>query len=263
MKEYWNTWLWSSMPRRLITVNFIVWLVIAGGLLFIPDLHQLWWIGLFGVPSSIFALPSRIWTVGTYMVSHFDFMHLLVNMLWLMLFGTLLEMRLDRQRLLAAYVISGLAGAAAFIIANLVATHGMPMIGASCAVIGVVGACMALMPGMSVNLLLFGRVKVLWVAIAAIVLFVILEPDIYMSIAHAAGLCAGYTYGFIAKGGRLSLYMPRRTGRRAKPGFDTSMSRHEAEQRLDDLLAKVSRSGYASLSAHERQQLFELSQRLK
>lgn len=251
------------MPRRLITVNFIAWLVIAGGLLFIPVSHTLWWIGLFGVPSSIMALPSRIWTIATYMISQYDFMHLLVNMLWLMLFGTLVEMRLDRSRLLAAYVISGFAGAAAFIIANIVTPHGVPMIGSSCAVIGIVGAAMALIPGFSVNLLLFGRVKVLWVALAAIVLFVILEPDAYMSIAHAAGLCAGYIYGLLERGGRLRISLPRRKSPTARPAFDTSMSRREAEQRLDDLLAKVSRSGYASLSSSERQQLFELSQRLK
>lgn len=260
MKEYWNTWLWSSMPRRLITVNFIAWLIIAGGMLFIPREYLLWWIGLFGVPSSIFVLPSRIWTVGTYMISHFDFLHLLVNMLWLMLFGSLLEMRLDRSKLLAVYVISGLAGAAAFIITNLAAPSQAPMIGASCAVIGVVGACLALVPGYYVSLLLFGRVKVAWVALAAIVLFVVMEPDMYTSIAHAAGLAAGYAYGLIEKKG---LHMPHRREPRVRVGVGKGMTKAEAEEKLDALLEKVSRSGYASLSTGERQQLFELSQWLK
>jgi len=251
------------MPRRLITVNFCVWLAIAAGLAFIPQSHANWWIGIFGVPSSIFMLPSRIWTIGTYMISHYDFMHLLVNMLWLLLFGSLLEMRLDRAKLLSVYVISGLAGAAAFIIANIICPNGAPMIGASCSVIGVVGACMALTPGLYVNLLLFDRVKVIWVAIAAIVLFVIIAPDVYMSVSHAAGLCAGYVYGIIEKSGRLRFSLPRRSATKAKIRFDSSMSKTEAEARLDALLAKVSRSGYASLSASERQQLFELSQRLK
>lgn len=249
------------MPRRLITVNFCAWLAISAGLVFMPQSHVQWWIGLFGVPPSIFMLPERIWTVGTYMISHYDFMHLLVNMLWLLLFGTLLEMRLDRARLLATYVISGLCGAAAFIITNLIAPGGAPMIGASCSVIGVVGACMALTPAMHVHLLLFGRVKVIWVVLAAIVLFVIIEPNLYMSISHAAGLCAGYVYGMLEKGGRLALSMRRPL--KAKPRFDSSMPRRDAELLLDSLLAKVSRSGYASLSATERQQLFELSQRLK
>ncbi|MCM1451956.1 MAG: rhomboid family intramembrane serine protease [Clostridium sp.] len=216
------------------------------------------------MPSSIFMLPERIWTVATYMFSHYDFLHLLVNMLWLMLFGTLLEMRLDRGKLLAVYVISGLAGAAAFLISNLVHSNGgAPMIGASCAVIGVVGACLALTPSIEVNMLLFGRVKVLWVALAAIVLFIILEPDAYMSIAHGAGLCAGYLWGLIEKGGKISFSLPQKSRYKANPNFGAGMTKTQAVARLDILLEKVSRSGYDSLTAAERQQLFELSQRLK
>lgn len=249
------------MPRRLITVNFIAWLVIATGLAFVPQSHAAWWIGLFGVPSSIFMLPSRIWTVATYMFSHYDFIHLLVNMLWLLLFGSLLEMRLDRAKLLAVYAISGLAGAGAFIITNVVSPCGNSMLGASCAVIGVVGACIAITPNAYVHLLLFGRVKVLWVAMASIVLFIIIAPDIYMSIAHAAGLAAGYVWGIIEKSGGLNFSHGKRPT--AKVGFGAPMPKAEAERQLDELLAKVSRSGYASLSSSERQRLFELSQRLK
>lgn len=251
------------MPRRLITVNFIAWLVITAGIMLIPADHINWWIGLFGVPPSIFMLPSRIWTVGTYMISHYDFIHMLVNMLWLLLFGTLLEMRLDRSKLLAVYAISGLAGAAAFILCNIFSPGSAVMIGASCSVIGVMGACLALAPNASANLLLFGRVKIIWIALAGIALFVIFAPDFYMSVAHAAGLCVGYTWGIIEKKGKISFSWPKQQYSPKKPYSGNYMSRMEAEQKLDELLAKVSNSGYASLSSNERQQLFELSQRLK
>lgn len=263
MREYWNTWLWSTMPRRIITVNFIAWLLIAAGAAMIPASDINWWIGLFGVPPSIFMLPSRIWTVATYMISHFDFMHLLVNMLWLLLFGTILEMRVDRQKLLAVYVVSGLAGAAAFIVCNIISPGGSVMIGASCAVIGVAGACIVLAPNVCANLLFLGRVRVLWIALAAVALFVIFSPDFYMRIAHAAGLCAGYAWGVIERGSGISLSWPKRQYSLRKGDFAQAITRAQAEQKLDELLAKVSLSGYASLSSSERQQLFELSQRLK
>lgn len=246
-------YLWGDTVSRIITINTAVWIAVSIGMLALSPGAQAFWIGLFGVPAELPMVPLRLWTVVTYMFTHVDFLHLVVNMLWLMIFGRMVEYYHGPRRLTGLYLASGVAGAAAFIICNAIAP-GMHhiMYGASCAVIGIIGYVAVSSPHWHIGLLLLGPVKILWVAVAAIILFVVLEPSVYVSIAHAAGLIAGIGYGLWLR----------------YPGLRTRRGRQAAhnigdEALLDSLLDKVNRSGYSSLSPAQRQQLFELSQRLK
>ncbi|MDE7375389.1 MAG: rhomboid family intramembrane serine protease [Muribaculaceae bacterium] len=282
-KAYWRRWLWSDMATRIITVNCIAWLVIAIGLMALPDPN--WWVGLFAVPSSIFMLPQRIWTLGTYMISQYDFLHLLVNMIWMLLFGRIMVQAAGGKHVLGGYVCGGLAGGVAFIIMNLLwSGNGMPLIGASCAVLAVTGICLMLVPDWRVNLLLFGLVKVKWIVLAAVLLFVLVPGRgwfdlmwVYETIPHAAGFAAGIVYGlWLRRGGDEWVNVPKsrpaaaRAPRSVAPGPRAAAPRArrvetqaELENQLDDLLDKVNCSGYSSLSPTERQRLFELSQKIK
>lgn len=287
LKAYWQRWLWSDMATRIITVNCIAWLIIAIGLMVLPDKN--WWVGLFAVPASIFMLPERIWTIGTYMISHYDFLHLLVNMLWMLLFGRMMAQAAGGKHVLGCYVCGGLAGAAAFVIMNVISQGVFPMIGASCAVLAVTGMSLMLTPEWRVNLLLFGFVKVKWIVLAAVLLFVLVPGGgwfdrqwVYETIPHAAGFAAGILYGlWLRRGGDVFVAVPK-SRPAAKPrqqwGTPRRQSRQEGsvasaprrpetqaelENQLDALLDKVNRSGYSSLSPADRQRLFELSQKIK
>ncbi|MCC8114720.1 MAG: rhomboid family intramembrane serine protease [Bacteroidales bacterium] len=252
------------MTTRIITVNSVMWAVIAGATIFVKPADFEWWVGLFALPESITELPYRVWTLGTYMFSQHDFLHLLVNMLWLLLFGRMIEQAVGGQRLLQIYIQGGLAGAAAFLIANVINLGPHPfMIGASCSVLAVIGAATALMPKWRVNLLVLGSVRVLWIAVAAVVLFIIIEPSLYVSIAHAAGLCTGLGYGLVKARGGLKRVLGIRHITMPQQYSEVSMEIGSDEDKLDRLLEKVSRSGYASLSSRERQMLFDLSQKIK
>ena len=252
-KEYWRFWLWRDYSARIITINTALWIIIAAPMLFLPVSEQGWWVRLFALPSYPQELPYRFWTVVTYMFSQYDFLHLLVNMLWLMLFGRLLEMLLGHTKMLWLYIAGGIAGALAFVTANAISVGTSPfMIGASCAVISLVTCSAIMMPSFKVKLLLFGDVKIIWIAVSAIVLFVILEPSLYVSIAHCGGILAGAAYALWRR-------LPKRMPSKSKP----QTSYPSDEEQLDALLAKVGRSGYASLSTAEGQRLFDLSQKIK
>lgn len=263
-KEYWKRWLWRDMTTRIITVNCILWAVLAGAGMAVKPAQLEWWVGLFALPASISELPYRVWTIATYMISQVDFLHLLVNMLWLMLFGRMIEHVVGGQRLLQIYIEGGLAGAAAFLIANAIklGPHSF-MIGASCSVLAVIGAATSLVPKWRVDLLVLGSVKVIWIAIAAVVLFIVIEPSLYVSIAHAAGLCIGLAYGLVKARGGLKLVLGIRHMVMPQQYSEVGLDMMSDEDKLDHLLEKVSRSGYASLSVKERQILFDLSQKIK
>ncbi|WP_421694891.1 rhomboid family intramembrane serine protease [Aestuariivirga sp.] len=91
---------------------------------------------------------SQYWSLFTYMLLHADWMHLLFNCLWLLIFGTPAARYLGTSRFLALCVISGLVGG----LCSLALHWGQEIIiiGASGAVSGLLGAAMPLIYGRSV-----------------------------------------------------------------------------------------------------------------
>ena len=61
-------------------------------------------------------LLSRPWTLITYMFTHFNFLHILFNMLILYWFGRIFLQYLTGRQLLTTYLIGGLAGALLYLI---------------------------------------------------------------------------------------------------------------------------------------------------
>ena len=267
-RDYWSRWLWSSTTTRLMTVNLLVWAAVGLGYLFVPEHLRLWWVSLFAMPCHWAQLAARAWTPVTYMFTHIDFLHLAANMLWLLLFGEIYEQTQGGRRLVALYLLGGLTGAAAFALWPMGASW---MLGASCAVMAIVAAAALIHPHRRVSLLLFGEVKIMWIALAAAVFFIAFAPDAAERVAHGAAALAGAAYVLLRRRGvditwpllwlfgLLSRLFSRRPVARATPGLD----RLSDEDQLDALLEKVSRSGYSSLTARERQRLFDLSQRFR
>jgi membrane associated rhomboid family serine protease len=82
--------------------------------------------------------------VLTHMFLHGSWMHLLGNMWFLWLFGNNVEDSMGHLRFLAFYLLCGLAAAAAQILTN--PSSPIPMVGASGAISGVMGAYLVLYP---------------------------------------------------------------------------------------------------------------------
>lgn len=218
----------------------------------------------FALPASLDALLSRPWTIVLYMFTQWNLIHLLVNMLWLWCWCRITEMTEagaivgNGLRVACAYIWGGLTGALVYEIA---ASCGMPcgicLTGSSAAVVGVIGAGAVNAGRGEVNLVLFGRVRLIWAAVAAVGLCLLgdLSGDAGTALAHAGGLVGGIAYGLWLKYRSLAV--------------GTGLLRHDIGQTGDDnadldaILAKVGRSGYGSLSAGERNRLFEITRRMK
>jgi membrane associated rhomboid family serine protease len=79
-------------------------------------------------------LGAQIWTFVTYAFLHGDFVHLGVNSLWFLPFGSAMARRLGGVRFAAFFAVTAAAGAAMHLLTNVGST--LPMIGASAAVSG-------------------------------------------------------------------------------------------------------------------------------
>lgn len=101
---------------------------------------------LFGtaqLPPALAIVPPEA-TLLTSMFLHGNFMHLAGNMLYLWIFGNNVEDAMGHGRFIAFYVLCGVAAALAQALPNPAST--VPMIGASGAISGVLGAYLLLYP---------------------------------------------------------------------------------------------------------------------
>ncbi len=135
--------------RRFPLVNWL--LIAANGVAFFYELQmgpsalngfvRAW--GL--IPARLFGNPSTVWvTIFTAMFLHGGWFHILSNMWVLYIFGDNVESRMGRLPYLVFYLLSGTA--AALLEAYVLPTSQQPMIGASGAIAGVLGAYLLLFP---------------------------------------------------------------------------------------------------------------------
>jgi len=110
---------------------------------------------------------SPAWyTLLTSMFMHGGWMHILGNMWFLWIFGNNVEDSMGHGRFALFYVLSGLGAA----VAQMVSSPGseIPMVGASGAIGGVMGAYVLLYPRVNVHLLIFLGFYVTTIAVPAI-----------------------------------------------------------------------------------------------
>ena len=145
----------------LIGANVLVWLLVQGAGSPIALARSVCDLGLIpgeltGMlrPGTPFPLgeglvcltdPGRqVENVMTSMFLHGSWMHLLGNMWFLWLFGNNIEDSMTRPRFVAFYLLAGLTAAVAQVLANPASE--IPMVGASGAISGVMGAYLVLFP---------------------------------------------------------------------------------------------------------------------
>jgi len=164
--------------------------------------------------------PHPVLTLFTSMFLHGGLLHLGGNMLYLWIFGNNVEDTLGHGRFVVFYVASGLAAAMAQIMINPASTT--PMVGASGAVSGVLGAYFLLFPYSTVlTLVTFGF---FWrfihlPAVIVLGLWIVLQfLSGYLSLSVTGGAEGGVAFfahigGFIAGMGLLFVLRPRRSRR--------------------------------------------------
>ena len=154
----------------LIAINVLVWLFVEGAGSAIPLARAVCDLGLIpgeltGMlpPGTRFPLggglvcltdPGRqVSNVITSMFLHGSWMHLIGNMWFLWLFGNNVEDSMGHLRYVIFYLLCGIGAALAQVAAN--PASGIPMVGASGAISGVMGAYLVLYPRVRVYVLVF------------------------------------------------------------------------------------------------------------
>lgn len=280
---------------RFIFINVAIFLPVAfaGLILFFLNYHD----GIiqepiskwFGVPSDLISLAQKPWTLFTYMFLHYDFTHILFNMLCLFWFGRIFTEYLTNKRFISTYILGGITGALFYVAAYNIfpvfssAVTNSYCLGASAAVLAVLAAISTYLPNYSVHLMFFGPVKLKYVALVIMVIDLITIPkgNAGGHITHLGGAFYGFMYASQLKKGRniagwfdstikfvgnIFKPKPKMKVTYKNPGASTGRESYNdsksKQQTIDDILDKISKSGYESLSKQEKELLFNMSKNL-
>ncbi|MDL2310095.1 rhomboid family intramembrane serine protease, partial [Parabacteroides sp. OttesenSCG-928-B22] len=168
----------GNILMKLIYINVGLFLVIRLAVIFFMlfNIDGTILLNYLQMPSSFALLLVRPWTLFTYMFTHYDFLHILFNMLWLYWFGVIFLQFFNERQLGGMYVLGGIAGALFFLLAYNIFPYFRPMannsflMGASASVMAIVFAVSFYRKEYEINLLLIGRVKLIWLALFSLIL---------------------------------------------------------------------------------------------
>lgn len=169
---------------QLIIINLAVF-VMMGVVMVITNVSGLgnWWTVAheqFEIPARFSEFVTRPWTIVTYMFMHdlTGILHILFNMLILYWFGRLFVEYLGSDKLVAIYLLGGVAGGIAYLLAyNTIPyflaqseAYRIAMVGASASVNAIVVATAVLLPNYTFFLLFIGPVRIKYIAGAIVFL---------------------------------------------------------------------------------------------
>lgn len=274
----------GSVLTRLIYVNVGVFVLIRLiNVLFFLMNASFGLTSWLALPASVQVLATRPWTLISYMFLHFDFLHILFNVLWLYWMGKIFLRYFDASKLLAVYFLGGISGGLLFLLTyNLFPAFSdvvpvSQLLGASASVLAIIAAVATYAPNHPINLLFIGQIKMKHLALVGIVIYVIgiSGSNAGGNLAHIGGALFGFLFvTYLRKGkditawftklvnGIQKLFKPKSkvkvSYKNADPDIEYNRRKNVKQDEINRVLDKISKSGYDSLTKEEKELLFKM-----
>lgn len=271
----------GSVAFRIIYWNvgcFLVSLVFfyqySGGFFTFPS-----WIAL---STDLGDFAVKPWTFLTYAFFHDGFFHLLFNMMVLNFSSQLFLTYFTQKQLLGSYLLGAIFAGLIFVISYYFLGINTVIVGASAAIMTVLVAVTTYQPLMNVRLLILGNVK-LWHITAVLLILDLMQfrlDNMGGHISHLSGALFGFLYiKLLENGTDLSVGVtkvidffanrfkksPSTPFKKVHKNYNKPteqraskiVTKTKSQQQIDEILDKISQSGYDSLSKEEKDFLFK------
>ena len=272
-----------NIANKLIVINIVVFLVffITSFLFNTSSEVLMQW---FVLPEQPIEILKQPWSLLTYSFLHSGFMHILFNMIWLNFFSKFVLNLFSEKRFLTVYLLGALYGGLLFIIGYnifpvFVSTQGY-LLGASASVSALMVFAATYSPNISFRFFLV-TIKLWQLALGLFLLDLFrlgsgTNPGGMLS--HIGGAVFGYMYAVqLAKGNDIGLWFEKIVASLAnlfktrkstpfrkvhKTPKNTSKKnvtevKDTRQIKIDAILDKIGKSGYDSLTKHEKDFLFK------
>ncbi len=276
----------ADITIKLIVINTIIFLVtrIISAFFQLPIAQLMSW---FVLPDAFNEFILQPWAFITYSFLHFDFFHILFNMLLLYYFGRIILNLFSEKRLLTIYLLGAISGGLLFVLSyNLFPVFDFQrgyLLGASGAVTALLVFMATYSPNTEIRVFFF-NVKLWHIAVFFIVMDLIRLPTSGNAgglLAHLGGAIFGYVYALqLAKGNNIGAWFetlmdgvanifksrkdrPFKKVHRTRPAKKSTTAYQKKEdktshqKKVDAILDKISKSGYDSLTKAEKDFLFK------
>lgn len=279
----------------LIAVNLIVFVMLAfiKVVYFFSEGEQglqFFYSGFFDwvtLPADFDKFLTRPWTLLTHMFVHDarNVWHILGNLLWLWAFGYILQDLTGNRKIIPIFIYGALAGALAYMLAfNLIPAlkPALPVaqaFGASAGIMAIAIAVTTLAPNYRIFTMLNGGIPIWVVTVLYLILDLAMIPDSNPGghIAHLAGGGMGFLFVMMLRRGKdwgawmgrvydwtNDLFNPEKEAR-SKPVKTQLFYKAGVppfkktplitQQKVDEILDKISQKGYSSLTDDEKEVL--------
>jgi membrane associated rhomboid family serine protease len=251
--------------------------------LFKVNIDYLSYVSLSSNPND---LLWKSWSIFTYAFCHSSVLHILFNLIMLNFAGRLFLIFFNQKQLLSLYFVGSFFAGLLFLLSYMffpaLANVNTALVGASASVMAILFATVSYSPLMNIRLLLFGNVKLWHIASVLIVidLFQLPMENTGGHLAHIGGAFFGYIYIRLLKNGIdicnwftiiLDTFSSIFGSRKSKPfkkvhrtykapavkRASKIVTKDKVQQQIDEILDKISQSGYDSLSSDEKEFLFK------
>ena len=268
----------NSAIRQIIMINLaaFIFTVFVGVIARLSGFPPEDLLEYFYIPSNIGKLIIRPWTILTNIFFHAGFWHLLGNMILLYFIGRILEDFMDFKKIWKIFLYGGISGALLFVtsynifpVFNEVVGY-KKLLGASGGVTAILVATGTYLPRYQIRPFGLFNVELRWVA-----LFFVFR-DLYMFpvsdntgglFAHMGGAIFGLVYVLNLQGritrpnlNQKPFFWDRQRDERSRGPIITDKKPKPNQEEVDAILDKISKSGYDSLSKHEKEILFKASE---
>lgn len=286
-----NTFKRKNVVPQLILLNVIAYIVMNRSGFSLTHLvcRIFGWnagavVDFFSLPDSLYGLALQPWSILTYGFLHDGFFHILFNMIFLYIMGNLVQEFLGSRKLITVF-IAGILVSGFF---EVMALSGLEWwygyhsfgftVGASGGVMAVLAAAATLLPDYEIQVLLWPvRLKYIFIAYFILdVLSLASASNWGGHVAHIGGALFGYLYiKDMYNKARIDTLVDKIAGLfkpkpKLKVTYRNPTSKTQAapskqrgykptQQEIDAILDKISQSGYDSLTRHEKDILFAVS----
>ena len=237
------------------------------------------WLAVSSEPNVVLYKP---WTLVTYTFFHYGFFHLFFNMMILNFSSRLFLTYFTQKQYLGLYFLAAIFSGLVFVLSFYLLGNSAMMVGASAAIMALLVATTTYQPLMEIRLLLIGNVK-LWHITAVLLLIDLLQIQMSNTgghIAHLSGAFFGYIYIKLLQNGTdlsrivtniITFFTTIFDKKKATPFKKVHVNdkktivkkeskiviKDKTQQQIDEILDKISQSGYDSLTQEEKEFLFQ------
>lgn len=263
-----------NVLEKIIVLNIIIFII---GRLFKTIVS---WIEL---PSDLGSFILQPWSIITYAFVHYDFLHLLFNMLWLYIIAQWILNLFSAKMALNIYLLGAISGAILYLLVYNIYPDVFVtsrLIGASASVRALLIFICAYMPNKEFRFFMV-NIKLWYIGLAMVILDVLglFGSNTGGYLAHLGGATLGYFYAKQLQNGKdigkgvekvmdhlsglfkTSKHKPLKTVHKNKSKFGgyrrADFNQFNNQKKIDVILDKIGKSGYDSLTAEEKEFLFK------